>query len=246
MIDIGTYIWAYRLDLLAFVGLVLCWVGYYAYSKRTSVDDHMHEMRRQWMSSLLLRDVRIVDAQIHASLMNGVGFFASTSLVLLGGLLAMLGGQGTVFEQVAKWSFLGPTPVWLLEGKLLTLMALFVYAFFKFAWSYRLFNYVAICIGALPPIEVERIEPIDHDEAVESLATLHAIAGRHFNRGLRSFYFGVAVLGWFVHPLLMLLMTFGVAAVLYRRDYRSKFGVSVQRLQKALQPDSTQTQSEQA
>ncbi len=26
-----------------------------------------------------------------------------------------------------------------------------VYAFFKFAWSYRLFNYVAIMIGGTPP-----------------------------------------------------------------------------------------------
>jgi uncharacterized membrane protein len=31
------------------------------------------------------------------------------------------------------------------------LILIFIYAFFKFAWSYRLFNYVAILLGAMPP-----------------------------------------------------------------------------------------------
>ena len=32
------------------------------------------------------------------------------------------------------------------------LILIFIYAFFKFAWSYRLFNYVAILLGAMPPL----------------------------------------------------------------------------------------------
>ncbi len=31
------------------------------------------------------------------------------------------------------------------------LTIIFVYAFFKIAWSYRLFNYFAIMVGAAPP-----------------------------------------------------------------------------------------------
>ena len=34
---------------------------------------------------------------------------------------------------------------------MLGLTVIFVYAFFKFAWSYRLFNYFAIMVGAAPP-----------------------------------------------------------------------------------------------
>ena len=30
------------------------------------------------------------------------------------------------------------------------LAVIFVYAFFKFAWAYRLFNYMAIIVGAVP------------------------------------------------------------------------------------------------
>ncbi len=36
------------------------------------------------------------------------------------------------------------------------LALIFVYAFFKFAWAYRLFNYGAILIGAVPPARATR------------------------------------------------------------------------------------------
>ena len=37
------------------------------------------------------------------------------------------------------------------ETKVMGLVIIFIYAFFKFAWSYRLYNYVAIMVGAAPP-----------------------------------------------------------------------------------------------
>jgi len=37
------------------------------------------------------------------------------------------------------------------EVKCLGLILIFIYTFFKFAWAYRLFNYVAILFGAMPP-----------------------------------------------------------------------------------------------
>ena len=37
------------------------------------------------------------------------------------------------------------------------LLGIFVYAFFKFGWAYRLFNYCVILVGALPPAR-------NHDE----------------------------------------------------------------------------------
>ena len=41
------------------------------------------------------------------------------------------------------------------EAKTIGLAVIFVYAFFKFAWSYRLYNYVAIMLGATPPVRRE-------------------------------------------------------------------------------------------
>ena len=42
------------------------------------------------------------------------------------------------------------------EIKAIGLAVIFVYAFFKFAWSYRLFNYVAILLGAMPLAQPKR------------------------------------------------------------------------------------------
>ena len=73
-----------------------------------------------------------------------------------------------------------------------------VYAFFKFAWSYRLFNYVAILLGATPPAS-EKDTP-EAESHVLRTTQLFDAAGRHFNRGQRAFFFALGYLGWFVGP----------------------------------------------
>jgi Protein of unknown function, DUF599 len=50
----------------------------------------MHVYREVWVRNLLDRETRLVDMQIMASLQNGTAFFASTSLIALGGGLALL------------------------------------------------------------------------------------------------------------------------------------------------------------
>ena len=42
------------------------------------------------------------------------------------------------------------------------------------------------------------------------------------NRGLRSFYFAIAVLAWFIDPWLFIIATGWVVIVMYRREYRSE------------------------
>jgi uncharacterized membrane protein len=96
---------------------------------------------------------------------------------------------------------------------------IFVYAFFKFAWAYRLSNYCAILIGAAPT-RTEQQALID--AYVERLARVANQMGHHFNRGLRSYFFALATLGWFVHPGLFIIASTWVLIVLYRRDFRSR------------------------
>ena len=71
---------------------------------------------------------------------------------------------------------------------------IFVYAFFKFAWSYRLFNYTAILMGAIP------VDGRSHEGAVAAARAtrMNIVAGRHFNRGQRAFFFALGYLGWFI------------------------------------------------
>ncbi len=44
----------------------------------------MDRHRENWARQVVVRDNRVVDTQINASLQNGTAFFASTSLIALG------------------------------------------------------------------------------------------------------------------------------------------------------------------
>ncbi len=85
------------------------------------------------------------------SLQNGTAFFASTSLIAIGGTLTVLRSTEDLITIVSTLPFGIPTTRMEWEIKTIGLATIFVYAFFKFAWSYRLYNYVAIMIGAMPP-----------------------------------------------------------------------------------------------
>jgi uncharacterized membrane protein len=40
--------------------------------------------------------------------------------------------------------------------------------------------------------------------------------------GLRTYYFSLALLVWFIHPVAFMITTTWVVAVLYRREFHSK------------------------
>ena len=46
-------------------------------------------------------------------------------------------------------------------------------------------------------------------------------AAEHFNKALRTFYFGLAALSWFLQPYLFMALTALVVVVVYRREFHS-------------------------
>ncbi|MNJ78871.1 hypothetical protein D3C77_767340 [compost metagenome] len=48
-----------------------------------------------------------------------------------------------------------------------------------------------------------------------------SLAANQFNFGLRSYYFGLAMLAWFINPWFFIIATTGVVLVLYRREFHS-------------------------
>ena len=171
------------------------------------------------MRQMLARQNRIVDTQITAALQNGNAFFASTSLIAVGGALTLLRSTDEMIAVFGALPFgiAATRAEW--ETKTLGLAIIFVYAFFKFAWSYRLYNYVAIMVGAAPPA-AER----DTDAAkafAEHTAVMITEAGRHFNRGQRAFFFALGYLGWFVGPVPLIATTAAILVVMWRRQFAS-------------------------
>ena len=57
---------------------------------RNSLSARMNVYREVWVRRMLDREARMVDMQIMGALQNGTAFFASTSLIAVGGALALL------------------------------------------------------------------------------------------------------------------------------------------------------------
>ena len=63
-----------------------------------------------------------------------------------------------------------------------------------------------------------------------------SIAVATFNGGLRAYYFALAALGWFVHPLVFIAAILWIVLVLLRRQFLSHTLRSIQGYEAALSP----------
>jgi uncharacterized membrane protein len=209
-------------DWIAFAVFAVSWAGYswvvdHSPWRSRSLTALMDRQRGVWMQMMLKRDVRIVDTSIIAGLQNGTAFFASTSLLAIGAAFALLTTSDQVLGVVRDLPLGVGTSRAAWEIKALALLAIYAYAFFKFQWSYRLFNYTSILIGAVPPA-AER-ETAEAHAAVERAARMSVLAGRHFTRGQRAFFFSVGFLGWFASAWLFLAVTLMVVVALAFRQF---------------------------
>jgi uncharacterized membrane protein len=211
------------IDLFAPFWLMVCWIGYTLLADRErtrpSLMRRMHAWRLAWMRSMLERENRMVDVQIIGNLMRSVSFFASTSMFVIAGLLAILGARNDAMAVLGELPFAAQAPPLLWDLKILLLVVIFVYSFFKFTWAYRHYNYCLVLLGSVAG--PGKVEQRDHVRA-RCAAEIATSTARHFNHGMRAYYFGLATLSWFVHPLLFITLTIWVVLVLYRREFRSR------------------------
>ncbi len=167
------------LDVIAFAVFVAAWLGYhYAVEMgphaARSLNMKMNLRRARWVREAMARDNRIVDTQVMNGLQNGTAFFASTSLIAIGGALTLLQSTDRVVALFEDLPFGTVTTRAGWEMKVIGLAVIFGYAFFKFAWSYRLFNYCVILIGAMPPAKEH--DPQDAARAIHEMAEMNIAA----------------------------------------------------------------------
>src|SRR6266849_9927951 len=141
------------LDLVGLAFFAGGWIVYAVvieWAARGGLNARMDRYREVWMRRMLAREMRMVDMQIMGSLQNGTAFFASTSLLAIGGALTLLRSTEELMPVVSALPFGLQASRELWEAKTMGLVVVFAYAFFKFGWAYRLYNYVAILLGAMP------------------------------------------------------------------------------------------------
>lgn len=213
------------IDLAALVWFIIAWMGYTIFAEymRTHKDNSlltaMNKYRLDWMRNMLKRENRMVDATSIGNLLRSISFFASTSILILIGLVTALGYRDEAIQMLESLPFTVKTGHFMFEMKLGLLAMVFIYGFFKFTWSLRQYNYATIMVGAAP---MHNEETERHDAYARRLARLIANAARHFSMGLRAYYFGMALLAWFFHPWLFIAASAWVLMVLYRREFKSK------------------------
>lgn len=204
------------LSFLIVAWLITGWAIEHPPARRPSVTKIMSENRRAWMRVFVDRDPRIFDSQIMSSLRQGTSFFASTCILAIGGVLALISNteplQGVAVEVGAL-----ELPVILLQVKLAIVALLLTNGFLKFVWSNRVFGYCAVMMAAVPN------DPKDPtaDHIAGQAADLNIRAAINFNRGLRSLYFALGALAWLIGATPLIIGTCAVIWTVMSREFAS-------------------------
>ncbi len=218
-------------DWVAVLVFVAGWLGYVVFAKRRStarpsVLATTNRIRREWMRQATYREVRVFDGVVIQNLSTSPSFFASTTILIIGGLLAVLGTTEKASELVREIPFAARTSVLVFDLKVVLLVVIFVIAFFRFTWSMRQYTFGALLVASAP--EAKQLEAMGpqgdalRDAFADRAGRVVGMAAETFNDGLRAYYFAFAAIGWFFSPAIFALATLAVIIVLYRREFQSE------------------------
>ncbi len=215
-------------DWAALACFVCAWVGYASFAHRRSKSElsllaATNRIRREWMLQATYREVRVVDGVVVQNLSSSTTFFASTTILIIGGLLAVLGTTEKVTGFVSELPFAARTSVLVFDLKIIVLLVVFIYAFFRFTWSLRQYSFGALLVASAP--ESKRFDELDERVRLafaDRAGRAMGLAAEAFNAGLRAYYMAFAAIGWFFSPLVFVIATAIVVAVLYQREFRSE------------------------
>jgi len=211
------------IDWIALAIFFVGWTvyGYYADHKTRGMSGlrgATHRYRLGWGRQMAHRENRIVDSSLIGNLVQSVSFYASTTTYVIAGLIAVAGTVDRLMVVTADLPFGHAAAREVVEAKVVMLAAIFIFAYFKFTWSLRQFNFLSILIGAAPGRGAPDAEL---EECAQRFALLNTLAGDDFNRGIRAYYFGFAAGTWFVSAYHFIAFTLVILVVLWRRDFHS-------------------------
>lgn len=214
-----------KFSLLDWIGLawfLVCWIGIeliisYGWLGYATLHGEANKLRLAWGRAMVQREQRIIDSSLIGNLLQSISYYANTSIYIIGALFAALGALDQLIAMASELPFARAPSREVAELKLLILFGIFVLAYFKFTWALRQFNLLLITLGSVPQMPSE--EEIEHFSL--KFAAVNTCAGNDFNRGLRAYYFGMAVMSWMVSATAFIISTFIIVYVLARREFVS-------------------------
>ncbi len=215
--------WADWLAVALFFG---GWLAYAQWARHRaerfpSVLATTNRERMRWMLQTSHRENRMLDGLVVQNLSGSPSFFASTTILIIGGLLAVLSTTERASEIVREIPFAARTSLLVFDLKVVLLTAVFVFAFFRFTWSLRQYSFGVLVVAAAPAHDAWP------DEAARQAFAHRAgrvvgLAAEAFNDGLRAYYMAFAAVAWFFSSWAFMAATAGVIWVLYRREFHSE------------------------
>jgi len=215
-------------DAIALGYMLVTWVGYTQYAKyrakqggKQSLSHSMRLHRIRWVEQMLDREVRVTDASLLASQERVVGFFASTTLILLAAIFTAVSASDEIAILTGELAFAVKQTAAQIQTKFILIAVILIYAFFQITWSLRQYGFVAVLMGAAPMPEND-FSDADRARFVQQMARLMDVAGHDNNAGLRAYYFCLAMVFWMLNPFFYIAATTLIVAVLARREFKSK------------------------
>lgn len=213
------------LDISALCIFIAAWYGYTLFARKKAkttdcIARSLNQHRIHWMYEVITREVRVSEAAILANLERNIAFFASSTLLILAGILTLFAKVETLEEMIASLPFAVEINHFAIQIKLSVLAIIFVISFFQFTWSMRQYGFLNVMVGAAPT------DLSGENQNLKAYAKQMAIvqdqAAHSYNYGLRSYYFAIAEISWFIHPVIFVILSLWVVYTLYTREFNSK------------------------
>ena len=214
-------------DWLAIGWFAALWVGYAVFARRRaersgSLLATTNHYRRLWMLQTTARENRVVDGVVVQNLSTSPSFFASTTILIIGGLLALLGTSDKASEFVREIPFAARTSTFVFDLKLMVLLVIFIYAFFRFTWSLRQYTFGALLIASMPDARTFERGEAQREPFADRAGKVVGLAAETFNDGLRAYYMSFATILWFVAPIAFAAAAAAVVYLLDQREFHSE------------------------
>ena len=139
----------------------------------------------------------------------------------MAGLITGIAASEQAVGVLSTLPFVATTTRELWEFKVLIMLIIFVYSFFEFTWSLRLYNFTCVIMGSAPLKDEIKDNDLEQQIFARRSGHIMTLAANHFNYGLRAYYFALSTMAWFIHPMLFMLSSYLVVVILYRREFYS-------------------------
>jgi uncharacterized membrane protein len=156
--------------------------------------------------------------------MSTASFFASTTVIIIAALLGVLINVDNKAQGAAVAWLAIPMPS-AFEIKIGLIIVIAYYAFQSFTWAIRQANFAAVLMGAAPlaaslDVELRRRLAVSMGNIITGVAT-------SYDSGMRAYYFALGAITWIISPVLFMLVTTGVVALLLYRQTNSRTALAL-------------------